>query len=72
MTTHNLRINARLALILLALFLAITACTSGGGGSGGQDGSQTTPSAFDVTATYGAQQFRAQLTAIAPAGTPAP
>jgi len=63
------RVTAQILLILLILALACMACVGGGGdanGVGNVTGSslQATQSA-GATATYGAQQFHLQLTAIA-------
>jgi hypothetical protein len=66
--------TARILLIILILALAALACVRGGGGDGGvaKDGSlsvnNNTPQdmwSADATATYGAEQFHIQLTAIA-------
>ncbi|OGO39210.1 MAG: hypothetical protein A2W35_16945 [Chloroflexi bacterium RBG_16_57_11] len=66
--------TARIFLIVLILALAALACVGGGGGDGGvaSDGSRlinnTTSQEFssaNATATYGAEQFHIQLTAIA-------
>lgn len=54
------------ALIIAAMLLSIVACISGGGGDGGGGTSQ--PEALrgeDATATYGADMFHLQLTAMA-------
>ncbi len=54
------------ALILLAMLASVMACIGGGGGGGG--GGNGTPQPIlgdDVTATYGAELFHQQLTAIA-------
>lgn len=67
--------TARIILILIILILATVACV--GGGEGYESNSAGTPQAdifgisiqatqsADVTATYGAEQFHLQLTAIA-------
>jgi hypothetical protein len=66
--------TARIILIILILAVAALACVGGGGGDGGvaRDGSQLINSSnsqdigsADATATYGAEQFHIQLTAIA-------
>ncbi|MFM8321635.1 MAG: hypothetical protein ACKOC5_12040 [Chloroflexota bacterium] len=44
----------RIALAMLILTVLLAGCLPGGGGD---------PQPADVTATYGAEQFRAQLTA---------
>jgi len=55
---------AVLILIILVLFLATISCIGGGGGDdGGSLKVQATTSA-NVTATFGAEQFHLQLTAI--------
>lgn len=63
------KIPARILLGILLLALAAFACIGGGGdGNEGESSSpqeaQTTPTP-DATATYGAEQFHLQLTAIA-------
>lgn len=55
------RLTARILLIVLVLLVASLACISGGGGGGGI-------TSADLTATLGAQQFHAQLTAQAQNG----
>ena len=65
---------ARILLIILILALAALACVGGGGDRGGvsgngspaadNNGAQDTQSA-NATATYGAEQFHIQLTAVA-------
>lgn len=59
---------ARILLIVLILAGAVMACITGGGGDTDPAGSG--PSAADVTATYGAEQFHTQLTAQAAGGEP--
>jgi flagellar basal body-associated protein FliL len=67
--------TARLLLIILILALAILACVGGGDGvitgkgtpSVGNNGALSAQSA-DATATYGAEQFYIQLTAVARPG----
>lgn len=56
------RLTARILLIVLVLLVASLACISGGGGGGGG------ADPADITATFGAQQFHAQLTAQAQNG----
>ena len=55
-------------LIILILFLATISCIGGGGGdnSGSLKGKATM--AANATATYGAEQFHLQLTAISEQG----
>lgn len=57
-----------LIVILVFVFLSIGACiiTGGGGGGDGTEGSSAAGSISgdDATATYGAEQFHLQLTAI--------
>jgi hypothetical protein len=68
----NKKLAARILLIILILALAAISCVGGGGGEGGSGGSSgsggedsdVSPEA-DATATYGAEQFHIQLTAIA-------
>ena len=60
----------RILLICLILAFAALACVNGGDGNGSSSNSSNTGdsvSAFgpDATATYGAEQFEIQLTAIA-------
>lgn len=63
--------TARILLVILLLAMASMACiTGGGGGDGGDNGDviatqQAEADALDATATFGAQVFEAQLTAIA-------
>ena len=66
--------TARIFLIILILALAALACVGGGGGDGSvaRDGSQLIINntsqeilSANATATYGAEQFHIQLTAIA-------
>ena len=61
--------TARILLIVLILFLASVACITGGGGGGDDPDAVATQmaeaDAQDKTATFGAQVFDAQLTAIA-------
>lgn len=57
------RLTARILLVILILAMAALAC--GGGGSGGGSGNGTGDQGADVTATYGAEMFHAQLTAMA-------
>jgi hypothetical protein len=66
--------TAGILLIILILAFAALACVGGGGGDGGvaRDGSQLINNnasqevwSADATATYGAEQFHIQLTAIA-------
>jgi hypothetical protein len=59
------RTTRTLLVIVVTLFLSAVACT-GGGGSG------TSISNADLTATSAAQEWHAQLTAIATMETPAP
>ena len=64
-----MKISARYMLLALILLLAMMACVcSGGGGDGGGTGNSSrssSVSANDITATYGAELFHEQLTAIA-------
>jgi hypothetical protein len=57
---------ARVFLMVMLLAAACLACiTGGGGGDGGQVATQQAEAdAQDATATFGAQVFEAQLTAI--------
>ncbi len=63
-----------LSILLICLILAVTglACIYGGNGGSGTDSSNSgnTVTAFgpDATATYGAEQFSIQLTAVATPG----
>ena len=68
--------TARIVLIILILALAAMSCIGGGGGDkGGVNGSASNTNggssqiqatmAADATATFGAEQFHLQLTAIA-------
>ncbi|MFM8320434.1 MAG: hypothetical protein ACKOC5_05920 [Chloroflexota bacterium] len=50
-----------LLIILLMILPVITACAGGGGGDGSQTGGILPD---DVTATYGAELFHQQLTAV--------
>jgi hypothetical protein len=65
--------SARYLLLSLILIIVVLACicSVGGGDKGGSGGSpQASPiSGGDLTATFGAEMFHAQLTAIAE-GTP--
>jgi hypothetical protein len=65
----NLRLAARIILISILLFTAVLVCISGvgeGSGTGANGSTQSAESAsLDATATFGAAQFHAQLTAIA-------
>jgi hypothetical protein len=53
-------------IILLFILMSIVACIITGGGGGGTDNSSArgSISGDDATATYGAEQFHLQLTAI--------
>jgi hypothetical protein len=55
-----------LIVILVFVLLSIAACIITGGGGGGTDNSSAVGSirGDDATATYGAEQFHLQLTAI--------
>jgi len=64
------KLTARILLICLILAVAAIACVNGGDGNSSNTNSSGTGnsvSAFgpDATATYGAEQFHIQLTAIA-------
>jgi len=64
------KLTARILLIILILAMAALACGGGGGGGGGGsgDGDETQSAetiSADATATFGAEQFHAQLTAVA-------
>ena len=64
------KLTIRILLICLILAVAILACVNGGDGnssSTNNSNSGNTVSTFgpDATATYGAEQFEIQLTAIA-------
>jgi hypothetical protein len=63
------KMTARILLIILVLALAAISCIGGGGGGGdgnnGDAGRTEETISADVTATYGAEQFHIQLTAIA-------
>ena len=56
------KLTARILLVVLVLVFATLACVGGGGGEG--NGAQATSQAAGVTATYGAEQYHQQLTAI--------
>lgn len=61
-----MRVIARIFLFFLILALAVVACFNSGTISGsGIDVLSTTPDPMQLTATYGAQVYEAQLTAIA-------
>lgn len=65
------KIVFRLFLLLLVLIVAIIACTGLNGDEDVQSNEQiseaeiTTPGTIEATATFGAEQFHIQLTAIA-------
>lgn len=61
----NRKLTARILLIILVLAFATLACVGGGGGEGSGSGSSATTEAAGVTATYGAEQYHQQLTAVA-------
>ena len=66
--TMKIQRTARILLIVLILFMASVACITGGGGGDDPDAVATQMAeadAQDKTATFGAQVFDAQLTAIA-------
>ena len=66
------RFLIRILLVLLILAFASLACVNGGDGSTSSGSSAilegTAPSGPDATATFGAEQFHLQLTAIAQPG----
>jgi hypothetical protein len=60
----------RILLIIVILILAMLACINGGDGNGSSNtvttsGNVSISSGPDATATYGAEQFHLQLTAVA-------
>ena len=64
------KLTVRMLLICLILAVAVLACVNGGDGNSSSTNSSNSGSnisAFgpDATATYGAEQFEIQLTAIA-------
>jgi hypothetical protein len=64
---------ARYALLILVLILvigSILACIGGGGGDSWQNASSGSSSGYFATATYGAEIFHVQLTAISAETTP--
>jgi preprotein translocase subunit SecG len=68
-----MKLTLRILLICLILAVVVLACINGGDGSSSSTNSSTSEnniSAFgpDATATYGAEQFQIQLTAIANPG----
>ena len=67
------KLTARILLICIILALAALACVNGGDGNSSSidnsnSGSSVTSVGPDATATYGAEQFQLQLTAIARPG----
>jgi len=63
--------TTRILLIIFVLAIAALACVDGGdgssfGGNGTWTGDSSTASSLDATATFGAEQFHLQLTAVAP------
>jgi preprotein translocase subunit SecG len=67
------KLTARILLICLILAVAILACVNGGDGnssstSNSNSGNHISAYGPDATATYGAEQFQIQLTAIANPG----
>lgn len=70
---RNKTIICLILVLLLGLCILLSACIDGDGGKNGSNASATQISPFaaqqtlsaDVTATFGAQQFHLQLTAIA-------
>ncbi len=67
------KLTARILLICIILALAVMACVNGGDGNSSSTnssstdipGSNVSPYGPDATATFGAEQFQIQLTAIA-------
>jgi hypothetical protein len=69
------KLTARILLICIILALAVLACVNGGDGNSSSTnssstnnsspGSNVSPYGPDATATFGAEQFQIQLTAIA-------
>jgi len=67
------KLTVRILLICLILAVAVLACINGGEGNGSSSNNSTggnNVSVYgpDATATYGAEQFQIQLTAIAKPG----
>ena len=63
----------RILIAIIVLVLSVMACVGGGGGgsvNGGNKVSNSMVIAPDATATYGAQQLKIQLTAVAQPGKP--
>jgi len=65
------KLKARILLIVIVLVMAALACVDGGDGStlGGKSnwtGNRSSVTSLDATATFGAEQFHIQLTAVAP------
>ena len=63
----------RILLIIVILILAMLACINGGDGNSSSNtvttsGNASVSSGPDATATYGAEQFHLQLTAVANPG----
>ncbi len=65
------RLTIRILLIIFVLAMSALACVDGGdgsslGGNGSLAGNNTSVSSLDATATFGAEQFHLQLTAVVP------